>query len=155
MFGYGDLPTGTAHVNLGTGGFVLSPVSDLRSFASKSNLPLLISLADSNESHADYFLEGTINGAGSAIKWAAKQFGVDSIEASLDGWAEQVDQPPLFFNSVGGIGSPIWNANPSCTHFANRWFDHDLQPISTDDLKANEAMVGVLESIVFLVAIEY
>ena len=26
VFGYGNLPTGTAHVNLGTGGFVLAPV---------------------------------------------------------------------------------------------------------------------------------
>ena len=151
VFGYGNLPTGTAHVNLGTGGFVLAPVSDLTRVREKTQLPLLISLADSRQQSADYFLEGTINGAGSAIKWAAKQFGLDSVEASLDGWAEQVDQPPLFFNSVGGIGSPIWNASPPA-ELANRWFDQNLELIPISDLKADEAMVGVLDSIVFLVA---
>ena len=151
VFGYGNLPTGTAHVNLGTGGFVLSPVSDLESVREQEHLPLLISLADSNENSAAYFLEGTINGAGSAIKWAAKYLGLESVEESLDAWAEEVEQPPLFFNSVGGIGSPIWNSNPSA-EVSNRWFDQSLQPVPIENLQASEAMVGVLESIVFLVA---
>ena len=151
VFGYGNLPTGTAHVNLGTGGFVLSPVSDLQRVREHAQLPLLISLADSTQQTADYFLEGTINGAGSAIKWAAKHLGLKSVEASLDTWAKEVEQPPLFFNSVGGIGSPIWNPNPPA-ELANRWFDHDLEPIPRKALRASEAMIGVLESIVFLVA---
>ena len=151
VFGYGTLPTGTAHVNLGTGGFVLSPVVNLESIRQQERLPLLISLADSSENAADYFLEGTINGAGSAIKWAAKRFGLESVESNLDAWAADVEQPPLFFNSVGGIGSPVWKANPSA-EFANCWFDESLEPIQTDNVRANEAMVGVLESIVFLVA---
>ena len=106
VFGYGNLPTGTAHVNLGTGGFVLSPAANLESIRQQERLPLLISLADSSENVADYFLEGTINGAGSAIKWAAKRFGLESVESNLDAWAADVEQPPLFFNSIGGIGSP-------------------------------------------------
>ena len=113
VFGYGNLPTGTAHVNLGTGGFVLSPVVNLEGIRQQERLPLLVSLADSSENAADYFLEGTINGAGSAIKWAAKRFGLESVESNLDAWAAEVEQPPLFFNAVGGIGSPIWKANPS------------------------------------------
>ena len=150
VFGYGNLPEGTAHVNLGTGGFVLSPVGELENLRQQTQLPLLISLADSSEEGADYFLEGTINGAGSAIKWAAKQFGLESVERNLDRWAEEVQRPPLFFNSVGGVGSPIWNADPPAD-FANRWFDQNRQPIPMADVRSSEAMVGVLESIVFLV----
>ena len=151
VFGYGNLPTGTAHVNLGTGGFVLSPVSNLKRVREHAQLPLLISLADSTQQSADYFLEGTINGAGSAIKWAAKHLGLKSVETSLDAWAEETEHPPLFFNSVGGIGSPIWNATPPA-ELANLWFDHGLEPIPIKALRASEAMIGVLESIVFLVA---
>ena len=150
VFGYGNLPEGTAHVNLGTGGFVLSPFGELENLRQQTQLPLLISLADSSEEGADYFLEGTINGAGSAIKWAAKQFGLESVERNLDRWAKEVQRPPLFFNSVGGVGSPIWNADPPAD-FANRWFDQNRQPIPMADVQSSEAMVGVLESIVFLV----
>jgi len=150
VFGYGNLTAGTAHVNLGTGGFVLSPVGDLDHVREHEQLPLLISLADSNEHNADYFLEGTINGAGSAIKWAAKHFGLASVESNLDAWAEETKLPPLFYNSVGGVGSPIWSANPAAK-LANQWFDQNLVPIPMENLSANEAMVGVLESIVFLV----
>ena len=152
VFGYGNLPTGTAHVNLGTGGFVLSPVKDLKRIRQQEQMPLLISLADSNQQSAEYFLEGTINGAGSAIKWAAKSLKLESVETSLDAWAESVEHPPLFFNSVGGIGSPIWNANPPA-EFANRWFDYGLEPIPKKALRDSEAMTGVLESIVFFVAV--
>ena len=151
VFGSGNLPTGTAHVNLGTGGFVLSPVEDLEIVRQQDHLPLLISLADSDDINASYFIEGTINGAGSAIKWAAKKLGLESVEAILDVWADEVEQPPLFFNAVGGIGSPLWNASPSA-ELANRWFDQNLEPILMDDVRAGEAMAGVLESIVFFVA---
>ena len=130
---------------------MLSSANDLKSIRQQEQLPLLISLADSSETSADYFLEGTINGAGSAIKWAAKKLGLQSVESNLDSWDKEVEQPPLFYNSVGGIGSPIWQASPS-VEFANRWFNQDLEVIPVDDVQAHEAMVGVLESIVFLVA---
>ena len=149
VFGYGNLTAGSAHINLGTGGFVLAPVSDLKSLRRHDKMPLLVSLANSTQKHADYFVEGTINGAGAAIKWTANQLGLESVERNLDTWAQSVAKPPLFFNSVGGIGSPVWNSNPPSS-FANRWFDQNLNLI--DQPTAQEAMVGVLESIVFLVA---
>ena len=149
VFGYGNLPAGSAHINLGTGGFILTPVDNLNSLRGHDEMPLLISLANSTQTDADYFVEGTINGAGAAIKWAAEKLGLESVEQNLDDWAQSVDQPPLFFNSVGGIGSPVWSSSPPQS-LANRWFDQNLKLI---DLPISEqAMVGVLESIVFLVA---
>jgi len=148
-FGYGKLSAGMAHINLGTGGFMLAPVNDLEGLRGHDQMPLLISLANSTQDHAQYFVEGTINGAGAAIKWAANQLELESVEQSLDDWAESVGEPPLFFNAVAGIGSPVWNSNPP-QELANRWFDRELNPI--DSLTPEQAMVGVLESIVFLIA---
>ena len=148
-FGYGNLPTSTAHINLGTGGFMLAPVIDLAGLRGHTKMPLLISLANSTINDAEYFIEGTINGAGAAIKWAAEQLGLESVEVNLDAWAESVVEPPLFFNAVAGIGSPVWNSSPP-QNLANRWFDGELNP--TDPPTPEQAMVGVLESIVFLIA---
>ena len=75
--------------------------------------------------------------------------GLESVESNLDAWAESVAEPPLFFNAVSGIGSPVWNSSPP-QDLANRWFDRELNPI--DSLTPEQAMVGVLESIVFLIA---
>jgi len=150
VFGYGNLPTGTAHVNLGTGAFVLAPVDDLESLRRHKEMPLLISLANSTQQNADYFVEGTINGAGAAIKWAADQLKLESVEQNLDAWAETVVDPFLFFNAVGGIGSPACSSIPPLS-LANRWFDQQRTPI--DQPSPEQAMIGVLESIVFLVAI--
>ena len=150
VFGYGNLPAETAHINLGTGGFILAPISDLESLRRHKEMPLLISLANSTQTEADYFAEGTVNGAGAAIKWAAQQLELNSVEQKLDGWAESIVEPPLFFNSVGGMGSPIWDSSPPQT-LANRWFDQDLKPI--DQPSPQQAIVSVLESIVFLVAL--
>ena len=148
-FGYGNLPASTAHVNLGTGGFMLAPVIDLVGLRTHEKMPLLISLANSTLDDAEYFIEGTINGAGAAIKWAAEKFGLESVERNLDAWAESIVEPPLFFNAVAGIGSPIWNSSPP-ENLANRWFDRELNPI--DSPTPEQAMVGVLESVAFLIA---
>ena len=150
VFGAGALSPGTAHINLGTGGFVLAPIDDLARIRERRETPLLISLANSTQQGADFILEGTINGAGSAIKWAAEQLKLESVERNLDSRAKQVTDPPLFFNAVGGIGSPIWNSSPPGS-LANRWFDQDSNPI--DQPPPDQAMVSVLESVVFLVAL--
>ena len=128
---------------------MLAPVIDLAGLRGHKKMPLLISLANSTINDAEYFIEGTINGAGAAIKWAAEQLGLESVEANLDAWAESVVEPPLFFNAVAGIGSPVWNSSPP-QNLANRWFDGELNP--TDPPTPEQAMVGVLESIVFLIA---
>ena len=58
---------------------------------------------------------------------------------AIAAWLEQVQDPPLFMNSVGGLGSP--------------WWHEGLQPAFTNNDTAYsdaERAVAVAESIVFL-----
>ena len=88
------------------------------------------------------------NRLASRQRWAAEKLDIESVEKNLDRWAESVVEPPLFFNAVAGIGSPIWNSSPPQS-LANRWFDQELNPIATP--APEQAMVGVLESVAFLI----
>ena len=136
-------------VNLGTGGFVLAewPVST----ADKSRPEgLLCSVAKSTDKGIAFVLEGTVNGAGAAITWAMKELGisidgpppVDEWFASAAGVIES-DEMPLFLNTVGGVGSPLWKTGRSAT-----WVDQSGTEIQPDP---NVAMAAVVESILFLV----
>ena len=133
LYAQGHPPAGTIIVNIGTGAFVLLPVQD------PHNRPadLLAGISWSTEQAASYYVEGTVNGAGAALQWASSHFNVTGLEQQLPGWMEQITEPTLFLNSVGGLGSPWWRAGP-----APRFLDAGVQ--------APEAMVAVLESIIFL-----
>ena len=55
----------------------------------------------------------------------------------LPGWLMDIQSPTLFMNTVGGLGAPWWRAGP--------------EPYFLDaDVSATEAMVAVIESILFL-----
>ena len=128
-------------------------MKDLKRVREQKQIPLLISLADSTQQSADYFLEGTINGAGSAIKWAAKSLKLESVETRLDAFW------PNRSRAVAAVFQLGWR-----NRFANLERESIRQSLliagstivlgrfQQTDLQANEAMVGVLESIVFLVA---
>ena len=67
-FAPGPLDPACAYVNVGTGGFVQRAV--------RGQLPdaprLLVSVVWSEDEVVDYMLEGTVNGAGSALDWFAR-----------------------------------------------------------------------------------
>ncbi len=133
LFGYGPPLSGTVYVNLGTGAFLQSPSRRLPPLGA-----LLSTLAYRDDKIRYYVQEGTVNGAGSALQWLAAQHASDpqALIAQLPLWLESIAEPPLFINSVAGLGSPYWVA--------------DLTPrfIGTGDLAAQA--VAVIESIVFL-----
>lgn len=133
LYAQGQPPTGTVMVNIGTGAFVLLPVQD------PHNRPvgLLGGISMSTGHAASYYVEGTVNGAGAALQWASKQFSITGLEQKLPDWLEQVSQPTLFLNTVGGLGAPWWRTGPA---------PHFLDPA----VQAAEAMVAVVESIIFL-----
>ena len=61
----------------------------------------------------------------------------DDVKQQLPDWLEDTPSPPLFMNTVGGLGAPWWIPGPK-PHF------------SDTNITAAEAMVAVIESIVFL-----
>ena len=65
LYAYGDLQYDTAYVNLGTGAFVSRPSGYALLYARR----LLTSVIYSNSNDTQYVLEGTVNGACSAIDW--------------------------------------------------------------------------------------
>jgi len=133
LYAHGAPEEGAIHVNLGTGAFVLRPLS--RTVPAPARL--LTSVSCSDRAHARYVVEGTVNGAASALDWAAQELGVDEWEKSLDAWLAAESAPPLFLNGVGGLGSPFWVPN-----LESRW-------VGEGNLAAK--MTAVAESVLFLV----
>jgi len=98
--GLGPLPDGTAVVNIGTGAFILAACDRVI-----TDTPLLCGIR-----HGGWLLEGTVNGAGSAIDWAQQQWSVENLFDQLPQWLNTEISPPVFINTVGGLGSPWWSS---------------------------------------------
>ena len=134
LYAQGQPPDNTIVVNIGTGAFVLLPVSDPDSRPEG----LLAGISQSSTQSASYYVEGTVNGAAAALEWAAGQYEVTWEEEKLAEWLEEITAPALFINTVGGLGAPWWRAGPA-PHFLD------------EHISASEAMVAVIESIIFLI----
>jgi glycerol kinase len=132
VFAAGEPAPRTLLINLGTGGFVQALVREPRHAAG-----LLTSLLPSDERGPRFSLEGTINGAGSALEWCAERHGLrfdpDRLEAAL----HPDRTPPLFFNAHSGLAAPFWRP-----HAVSRFSNH---------AGALEELAAVAESILFLV----
>ncbi|MDX1414421.1 MAG: FGGY family carbohydrate kinase [Candidatus Promineifilaceae bacterium] len=109
VYSLGQPEPGTAMINLGTGAFVLLPTGTKR----VPHTRLLSGLAGSDARDREYTIEGTVNGAGAALKWAASTWQIKDINSQLPGWLDQIQDPPLFLNSIGGLGSPFWQPGPT------------------------------------------
>ena len=131
----GKLEVDTLIVNIGTGAFVLLPTGH----QIIHHPSLITSIANSTENEATYLLEGTVNGAGAALKWAAEQWGEPDLISQLPEWLKQIKDPPVFINTIGGVGSPFWIS--------------DLKPYFLTDGSVAEKTVAIIESIIFLIKI--
>jgi len=137
LFAWGEPDGGTLFVNIGTGAFVQRVFHG----AAPAAPGLLQGIAWQDDERSVSVLEGTVNGAGAAVQWLADERGleIESLLQDAPRWLEEVADPPLFLNGVGGLGSPYWN--PGCpTGFSG---EADI---------AGET-VAVIESIVFLLAV--
>lgn len=137
MYAYGKLQPDTAYVNAGTGAF-LSRSSGPLALYSRRLLTSLI-FRDSElrgDSQNHFVLEGTVNGAGSAMEWLGQQYPDTNIFDYLSQWLDDIETPPLFLNGVSGLAAPFWQPN-----FISK-FDRDA--------KVNEKAVAIIESIIFL-----
>lgn len=133
VFGAGQLPDETALMNLGSGAFVMRRMQQRQ-----AGQALLSSVAYSDNDSISYLREGTVNGSGTALSWASKEWELADTREHLSDWCMQVEQPPVFINAVGGLGSP--------------WWRRDLAPTLLDEQTPNKAAraVAVAESILFL-----
>ena len=134
IFAGGEPRGDTAYVNLGTGAFVQRPID-----GAPPDVPrLLTSLAARLGDRATSVVEGTVNGAGSALAAFAQGLGEPGFENELGRALEEVREPPLFLNGVSGLGAPYW-----MPAFRTRF-------VGEGDRLARLAAVG--ESIAFLIA---
>jgi glycerol kinase len=134
LYAQGRPAPNTIRVNIGTGAFVLMPVNAI----GQAHPGLLAGISQSSADSAQYYFEGTVNGAWAALAWAERQFKVNAIEQDLADWLASIEAPPVFLNTVGGLGSPWWHPGPEPAFLET--------PASTA-----AAMVAVVESIAFLI----
>jgi len=134
LYAEGRPPVETIVVNIGTGAFVLLPVAD------PANCPggLLAGISRSDPVTGDYYAEGTVNGALAALEWVAQRYRLQDWLGQLPGWFDGVTAPPIFLNSIGGLGAPWWRPGP------------EPEFLTEPDSPA-QALAGAVESILFLI----
>ena len=131
-FAWSEPDPDTVFVNAGTGAFVQRLLP-----AGPEEFPgLLCSILLSSEGRKCYAVEGTINGAGSALAWFSDEVGTDA-KGLID--AGEAFEPPLFLNGISGLGSPYWRPD-----FPTRFIGRGSR---------GEKATAVLESIVFLIGV--
>jgi len=137
MYAYGRLQADTAYVNTGTGAFVSRSSGPLALYSRRLLTSLIFRDSElRGDSQNHFVLEGTVNGAGSALDWLDKQYPDTNIYNYLPEWLNEIEKPPLFLNGVSGLASPFWLPN-----FISK-FDRQAN--------VNEKAVAVIESIIFL-----
>lgn len=132
LFAGGTPRPDTAYVNFGTGAFVQRPFSDAGVDAPR----LLKSVVMRDAAGTMFVLEGTINGAGSAIHWAEQTLALSDGERHLQAWLDAAASPPLFLNGISGLAAPFWVPD-----FASRF---------EGEGSAGDKVAAVAESVVFL-----
>ncbi len=92
---------GATCVNLGTGGFWLTPVDDMPSDMDE----MIVSLGFVGGELVRFFLEGTINGLGENVKIISEITGISVSELRT----ASISEVPLFSGAPLGTGAPLWD----------------------------------------------
>ena len=132
VFAFGAPEADAAYINIGTSAFVQRALTHFPGHVPRQLTGIIL---DDGASRV-YMVEGNVNGAGTALEWVRKEFGMDHLTDELPQWLARPDQPPLFLNGIAGLGGPFWQPE-----FESR-FVGEAEPW----LKA----VAVVESIAFL-----
>ena len=137
MYAYGRLQPDTAYINTGTGAFLSRSSGPLALYSRRLLTSLIFrdnELKGDSQNH--FVLEGTVNGAGSALEWLNEQYPDTDLFRHLPDWLADVENPPLFLNAISGLGAPFWVA--------------DFQSQFDREASVEEKAVAVVESIIFL-----
>ncbi|MFT5133557.1 MAG: glycerol kinase [Gammaproteobacteria bacterium] len=135
LFMSGPPDKDTIYINIGTGAFLQSVVN-IKALITPT---LLSSVVWQSDNDINYVLEGTVNGAASALQQIGEELSVSQLEMHelLSDGLRIVKTPPLFLNGVSGVGSPFWLP--------------DLKSEFIGEGNKTEKLVAVVESIVFLI----
>ncbi len=133
LFALGQPEPNTAYITMGTGAFVQIPTGNTPLFSSR----FLTGIALHDREKSCYVVEGSVNGAGSAIAWLEEKLKRHDILARLPEWLGRPNGVPLFLNGISGLGSPFWLPFPE-SRFIGKG-------------EAWQKAVSVAESIVFLI----
>jgi glycerol kinase len=133
FFSLGRPKADTVAINIGTGAFVLAATG--RKPIRHSTL--LSGLLSSSSGKTEYAMEGTVNGAGAAFSWAAKEWQMPDLVLRMPEFFRRPETPPIFLNAVGGLGSPWWRA--------------DVSSVFDGEGAFSGRAVAVAESILFLI----
>lgn len=104
LFSDGQPYADVAYINVGTGAFVQRTSGHYPGHTRR----LLSGVVLQDGAELTYVLEGTVNGAGSALAWWQEQVALPDIEQHMPHWLQRTEEPPLFINGVSGVGSPYW-----------------------------------------------
>jgi glycerol kinase len=107
-YAFGPVDENMAYVNMGTGAFIQCAIR-----APRRAWPLLTSVVWADSSTVTYVLEGSVNGASSALDWLSETDGIDAHRMlnALPADAAHADTSLVFLNGVSGLASPFWIAN--------------------------------------------
>lgn len=136
MYAYGNLQVDTAYVNTGTGAFVSRSSGPLPLYSRRLLTSIIFQDKENAKIKNSYVLEGTVNGAGSALDWLSNQYPDENIFEYIEQWLNEEEAPPLFLNGISGLAAPFWSPN--------------LASKFSRDAKLSEKTVAVVESIIFL-----
>jgi glycerol kinase len=112
LFAGGRPAADVYYVTVGTGAFVLRLTDGERPASHR----LLHGVVHKDRDATRYALEGTVNGAASALDWLAARHPREDLVAGLHGWLAEIADPPLFLNGVSGLGTPFMQP-----HFESRF----------------------------------
>ena len=132
VFAFGWPEADSAYINIGTSAFVQRALTHFPGHVPRQ----LTGIIRDDGASRVYMVEGNVNGAGSALEWVRKAFGMDQLTNELPQWLKRPDEPPLFLNGIAGLGGPFWQPE----------FESRFVGAAEPWLKA----VAVVESIAFL-----
>ena len=135
VFAFGWPEADAAYINIGTSAFVQRALNHFPGHVPRQLTGIIL---DDGATKV-YMVEGNVNGAGSALEWVSKEFGMGQLTKELPQWLGRPEEPPLFLNGIAGLGGPFWQPE-----FASR-FVGEAEPW----LK----VVAVVESIAFLLQV--
>ena len=107
LFSYGPLQADNAYIIVGTGAFVSRSSGHYAPYGRR----LLAGIVMQERDKSTYVLEGTVNGAGSALDWIKSELKLENFTDKLPDWLAASTDPPIFLNGVSGLGAPSWLAN--------------------------------------------